>query len=304
MTTDLMQIPEDPAPLMHMIERAARDPSFPIDRLQQLMALYDARGAKEAEKAWNIAMAAAQAEMIPVAKDSDNLQTRSRYASYAALDAAVRPIYSKHGFALSFNTVPDANVNSIRIVCDVVNGGFCRRYSINMPADGVGAKGSAVMTRTHAAGSAVTYGMRYLLKMIFNIAVGEGDDDGNAAGRRMPPPRYGANPMRSPPAYRDDDDDSQPPGDDAPPSTSHSTEGGAASPAEDSMRIARLDAELGEAAKRGMVELQAAWRKIPASDQRILEAAKNKRHKPTAIKADNQEGNGDGSPKTSSKGSD
>src|SRR5262249_5238810 len=29
---------------------------------------------------------------------------------------------------------------------------------------------------------AVTYAMRYLLKMISNIAVGEADDDGNAAG--------------------------------------------------------------------------------------------------------------------------
>ena len=37
------------------------------------------------------------------------------------------------------------------------------------------------MTKTHATGSAMTYGQRYLLKMIFNIAVGE-DDDGNGAG--------------------------------------------------------------------------------------------------------------------------
>jgi hypothetical protein len=33
----------------------------------------------------------------------------------------------------------------------------------------------------HATGSAVTYGMRYLVKMIFNVATGENDDDGNAA---------------------------------------------------------------------------------------------------------------------------
>ena len=37
------------------------------------------------------------------------------------------------------------------------------------------------MTKTHASGSAITYGMRYLLKMIFNISVGESEDDGNAA---------------------------------------------------------------------------------------------------------------------------
>jgi ERF superfamily len=49
-----------------------------------------------------------------------------------------------------------------------------------MPADGKGAKGGDVMTKTHAAGSAFTYGQRYLLKMIFNIAIGD-DDDGNRA---------------------------------------------------------------------------------------------------------------------------
>ncbi len=41
------------------------------------------------------------------------------------------------------------------------------------------AKGGDVMTKTPATGSAVTYGRRYLLTMIFNIAVG--DDDGNIA---------------------------------------------------------------------------------------------------------------------------
>ena len=35
------------------------------------------------------------------------------------------------------------------------------------------------MTRTHAEGAADSYGMRYLTKKIFNIAVGDEDDDGN-----------------------------------------------------------------------------------------------------------------------------
>jgi hypothetical protein len=51
-----------------------------------------------------------------------------------------------------------------------------------MPADGKGAKGNDVMTKTHATGSAMSYGSRYLLKLIFNIAIGQDDDDGNGAG--------------------------------------------------------------------------------------------------------------------------
>jgi len=41
-----------------------------------------------------------------------------------------------------------------------------------------------VMSRTHATASALSYGMRYLLRLIFNIAVGEGDD-GNKAGAQQ-----------------------------------------------------------------------------------------------------------------------
>jgi hypothetical protein len=41
-----------------------------------------------------------------------------------------------------------------------------------------GSKGNDVMTKTHAVGAAVTYGRRYLLTMIFNIAIGD-DTDGN-----------------------------------------------------------------------------------------------------------------------------
>jgi hypothetical protein len=57
-----------------------------------------------------------------------------------------------------------------------------------MPSDGKGAKGGDVMTKTHATGAAESYGMRYLLKMIFNIAIGEEDNDGNkfsALGERL-----------------------------------------------------------------------------------------------------------------------
>jgi hypothetical protein len=72
------------------------------------------------------------------------------------------------------------------VTCHVSHrGGWGADYRIDMPADGKGAKGGDVMTKTHAVGSATQYGMRYLLKMIFNVAIGE-DDDGNAAAAAAP----------------------------------------------------------------------------------------------------------------------
>jgi hypothetical protein len=170
------------AAIVHMIERASRDPSVDLDKMERLIAMRQRMKDYADLEAFNIAMAAVQSEMRPVATDCNNPQTRSKYASYLALDRALRPIYTKYGFVLSFDTPPGAPEGMQRIVCHVSKGAHTRPYSIDMPADGKGAKGGDVMTRTHATGSAVSYGMRYLLRMIFNIAIGEADDDGNAAG--------------------------------------------------------------------------------------------------------------------------
>lgn len=136
--------------------------------------------ADAAEKAFNEAMAATQKDMGVVATNMHNTQTKSRYADYAQLDKALRPIYTKHGFALSFNDGDGAPADWVRIVCHVTNSGHTRTYHKDMPADGKGAKGGDVMTKTHAVGAAQSYAMRYLLRMIFNVAVGEADTDGNA----------------------------------------------------------------------------------------------------------------------------
>lgn len=165
-----------------MIERAARDPNVDLDKMERLMAMRERNQARVAELEFDRAMATAQAEMEPVRKDANNPQTKSRYASFYALDTAIRPIYTKHGFSVTFDTGDGAPADYVRVVAKVAHGaGHRERPHIDMPADGKGAKGGDVMTKTHATGSAVKYGRRYLLAMIFNIA--DSDDDGNAAGK-------------------------------------------------------------------------------------------------------------------------
>lgn len=166
--------------LMATIARAAADPNVNIEKFERLMALKERGDAKEAEREFNIAMNEVQEAIKPIAADASNPQTKSKYASYLALDKALRPIYTSHGFSLSFDT-GEAGTDMVRVLCYVSHrDGHSRTYKVDMPADGKGAKGGDVMTKTHATGAAMTYGQRYLLKMIFNIAVGE-DDDGNSA---------------------------------------------------------------------------------------------------------------------------
>jgi hypothetical protein len=175
-------------PTLAMIERLVTDPNADVDKLDRLMQMHERVTARSAEAAFNVAISEAQKEMRSVGADASNPQTHSRYASYEALDRALRPIYTKNGFGLSFDTGEGAPVDYVRVLCYVSHtAGHSRTYRADMPADGKGAKGGDVMTKTHAVGSAMSYGMRYLLKMIFNVAVGEDDDDGNKASAKREP---------------------------------------------------------------------------------------------------------------------
>jgi hypothetical protein len=166
--------------VISMIERASRDPSVDLDKMERLMRMRKEMLAEEAERAFNLAMKDAQKEMRPIGADALNPQTKSKYATYAKLDSVLRPIYTAHGFSLSFDEADSPKPEHIRVLCYVSHeGGHTRTYRKDMPADGKGAKGGDVMTKTHATGAAASYGARYLLKGIFNIAVGEEDKDGN-----------------------------------------------------------------------------------------------------------------------------
>jgi len=171
------------ATLLSVISRAAADPGTDVEKMERLMLMYERVEAKRAESSFNDAMSDAQARMRTIGADANNPQTRSKYASYGKLDKALRPIYTDNGFSLSFDTGKDAPEGCVRVLCYVSHkAGHSRTYHVDMPADGKGAKGGDVMTKTHAVGAGMSYGMRYLLKMIFNVAVGEEDVDGNDVG--------------------------------------------------------------------------------------------------------------------------
>lgn len=175
-------VPISGSTMMDVIARAASDPTVDVDKLERLLGMAERVRADEARQAFATAMNACQAELTRVSADAKNPQTKSDYASYAALDRAVRPVYARHGFSLSFSTAEGAPTDYLRLVCHVAHaGGHTVDHQVDMPADGKGAKGGDVMTKTHAVGAAMSYGQRYLLKLIFNIAVGD-DDDGNTNG--------------------------------------------------------------------------------------------------------------------------
>lgn len=172
---------------LDLIERVAVDPTVSVERIEQMYDLMKRDRAAHAEREFASAMATAQAEIAPVAKNQRNTHTNSRYADLAAIADAVQPIYSKHGFSLTFQTEqPDAA--SVTIIGDLLHAsGHQRRLSISLPLDSAGSGGKVNKTILQATGSTVTYGRRYLTCMAFNIATA--DTDGNA------PPKPRAEPI-------------------------------------------------------------------------------------------------------------
>jgi len=168
--------------LLEVISRAAKDSSVDVEKMERLMAMHERVLAKQAESAFNVAMEEAQREMPIVKNDSQNSQTNSRYAKLKTLARLAVPIFTKHGFSLSFGTADCPTPDCVRVTCKVSHHlGHSEHRQCDVPLDILGAKGNPNKTRTHGFGSSLSYGRRYLTLLIFNIATSD-DDDGQAAG--------------------------------------------------------------------------------------------------------------------------
>ncbi len=173
---------EESAPLagslLNFVARAMTDPSIDADKLRMLLTMQRDIVADDARLQFNRAMSSAQGEMVPVVRDATNDQTRSRYARLETIDAALRPIYTRHGFCLEFNSEAIDGPNE-RIVCEVSHSaGHTKRFQLEAAPDTMGPQGKANKTALHGLGSTVSYLRRYLTCMIFNVALSD-DNDGN-----------------------------------------------------------------------------------------------------------------------------
>lgn len=133
------------------------------------------------EEAFNTALARIQKDLQKIPKRGINKETNSKYALAEDIDAELDRHLIREGMTLNFEPGISEKNDEVLIIGVLSLGAYSRRYPLPMPADGKGAKGGGVMSRTHATGSAVTYGKRYLKDMIFNLTFTK-DDDGNAAG--------------------------------------------------------------------------------------------------------------------------
>jgi len=170
--------------LLEAISRAASDPATDMDKMERLFAMHEKLVAHQAEVSFNVALAQAQSEIITVVKNKTNEHTRSRYADLDTIINAISPIYTSHGFSISFNTEDCATANVLRVLAVLSHSsGHSRQYKLDAPLDEAGSGGKVNKTRIQATGSTNSYARRYLICMIFNVTTAD-DNDGN--GRITP----------------------------------------------------------------------------------------------------------------------
>jgi hypothetical protein len=184
--------PDTGGTLLNFVAQAVADPNIDVTKLEALLRMQREIVADEARLAFNEAMSAAQAEIEPVARTSQNLQTNSMYAKLEAVDGAIRPIYTRHGFSLSFDEEELAAAHqpvngppNMKIMCRVTRGRHSEVFSLLAPADTLGPKGAPVKTALHGRGSTITFLRRYLTCNIFNVVLRNQDDDGVRGGQRF-----------------------------------------------------------------------------------------------------------------------
>jgi hypothetical protein len=168
-----------------MLERAAMDPAFDLDRLERLIQLKDKALSDAARREFNAAMAAVQRELPQVVQNAENKQTKSWYATIDAIGEAIDPVITKHGFSQSFSSGRDAPAGHYRVICLTAHiGGHERTDELDVPIDIAGIAGTKNKTATHALKSTISYARVILTMMVFNVKSRKAmpDDDGNAAG--------------------------------------------------------------------------------------------------------------------------
>ena len=174
-------LPADP--FISMVERAARDATFDVNKFQALLAERDKEGRRMAELKFGEALAQAKRTLPTVVKSREvNLGgNRSyKYEDFNAVANAVDPTLTEHGLAYRFRTSSDAS--TVTVTCILFGHGHSEENSLTAPPDTSGAKNAV-----QAIGSIVTYLQRYTLKAALGIAASV-DDDGRVANGNGTPP--------------------------------------------------------------------------------------------------------------------
>lgn len=172
--------------ILAVIERAVRDPSVDMDKMERLFAMQErveARAAKivfiEAKQAMRPNLPSIDRNghiIIPDKNDKNKIAQDTPYAKFEDIHFAIMPILTDHGFDLDYrnSTAPDGKVRVTTILTH--RSGHSEETYFDLPHDGSGSKNAV-----QAIGSSTAYGKRYGTINILNLRISGEDDDAKSA---------------------------------------------------------------------------------------------------------------------------
>lgn len=164
------------------LERLMANPDVSLERVEHAWAIHQRMQGDLARKAFDAAFAQMQPE-LPVIEEKGKSNT-GKYAKWEDVVEAIQPVLAKHGFGLSFRTMPSpvdpARIRTTAILSHAQ--GHREENFIDLPPDKSGNKHDI-----HAIASSTSYGARYSACPLLNIISRDiKDDDGRAAAGDAP----------------------------------------------------------------------------------------------------------------------
>lgn len=169
--------------IINLIDRASRDPTVDIDKLDRLLQMRERVSAQAARSDFDAAMAKMQTELPEITENGEIVHGEgakakliSTYALWEDVNKAIKPVLSANGFALSFRSGREADQV---IVTGILShsGGHREETTFRLPLDTSGAKNNV-----QAVGSSDSYGRRYAATALLNLTSRGQDDDGKKGG--------------------------------------------------------------------------------------------------------------------------
>lgn len=168
------------SPAAMMLQAMAQGAS--LEQVEKMMDLQERWEKREAEKAFNVALASFKAEAVEVLKRKqvafttrDGDTTSYKHAELSDVVDAVGPPLSKHGFSYRWDVKQEKG--EITVTCILKHSmGHSESVTMSAPPDASGKKNAI-----QQIASATSYLQRYTLKAITGVAEKGQDDDGASA---------------------------------------------------------------------------------------------------------------------------
>jgi hypothetical protein len=176
------ETPTASASLLAIVARAASDPACDVDKMQALLNMQERILANQARNEFNAAFARLSGRLPRIKKNGEVLHGQGdkktlayKFARWEDVMRLVRPLMEEEGFSLSFESASRPVEGGGMIVTGHLMhvAGHTQSASMDLPLD-TGPGRSNIQSR----GSTLSYGQRYVTKMLLNLVFEGEDDDG------------------------------------------------------------------------------------------------------------------------------